>query len=339
MVPLAKNCDYILAGFYVKGCARSGRRGPWRSRRVPTERASRCSRAWRRWVHLTHRGAFTGAETPVGDKAISTFVRCPLARRALKPRRQGWCSASPPRTTTSSPKMPGIREALARDRQLGLSATSAKRAAADWSGMFELKRAPPGKWAACPRICFSFGEITPHWHSHGSVPREGDGSRAALDGDWRAQASAAPNHARPGAHRRRSPSSRTSIAAGLNSFGFLTGGGMGRALAHALLSLGVHRCDGCRSILLAQVSGQPGVPPRALSSRGHGLPVPLPHGATATARGPCRSTIASRRAVPTSKDALRLEGADWYVPPGVEPSAVVGRRNGLPAGSGAQGLP
>ena len=120
---------------------------------------------------------------------------------------------------------------------------------------------------------FSFGEIAAGLGPHGAVPREGDGARADLDRGRRARSSSAGRRA----------SRRTSqpivgeapelknyfVAAGLNSIGILTGGGLGRVLAHWIIN-GRPDVDvtGFNIDRLHTLPGEPRVPARrARSSR------------------------------------------------------------------------
>ena len=111
------------------------------------------------------------------------------------------------------------------------------------------------------------------------------------------------------------------VAAGLNSIGILTGGGLGRALAHWIVD-GRPDVDvtGINIDRLHTLPGQPGVPrhPHGRVAR-HGLPVPLPDPVDADRarrQDVGRSTTGWPRSGAYFRDVSGWEGADWYAPRG-----------------------
>ena len=111
------------------------------------------------------------------------------------------------------------------------------------------------------------------------------------------------------------------VAAGLNSIGILTGGGLGRVLAQ----LDRHRRSrrrrhGLQHRPLPPLPGEPRIPARAHRRVArHGLQVPLPdHERRRPRAAPSDrpSTIGSRRRAPISATSSGWEGADWYAPRG-----------------------
>ena len=107
------------------------------------------------------------------------------------------------------------------------------------------------------------------------------------------------------------------VAAGLNSIGILTGGGMGRLVAHWIVD-GDPGADvtGMHLGRLHALPGQPRVPPHAHRRVArHGVPVPLPEPRRCrplAARSARRCTTGSPRHGAYFRDVSGWEGADWY---------------------------
>jgi glycine cleavage system aminomethyltransferase T/glycine/D-amino acid oxidase-like deaminating enzyme len=113
------------------------------------------------------------------------------------------------------------------------------------------------------------------------------------------------------------------VAAGLNSIGILTGGGIGRTIAQWII-------DGCPDIDVTAINIDRLHPyqanpeyraTRTVESLGLVYATHYPHRPTKTARGarlsPVHDRLAARRAC--FRDVSGWEGADWYAPEGVEP--------------------
>ena len=115
------------------------------------------------------------------------------------------------------------------------------------------------------------------------------------------------------------------VAAGLNSIGILTGGGIGRALAHWI----VHgRADiditGMNIDRLHTYQSNPEYRrTRTVESLGMVYQCHYPGRQMTSARGAKRSPIHDRLVAERAyfKEVSGWEGADWYAPPGVEPRA------------------
>ena len=129
---------------------------------------------------------------------------------------------------------------------------------------------------------FSFGEIPPDWDRMGPYLEKAMARVPIIDGGRRAQVLLRPRelHARPA---RRSSARRRScknyfVAAGLNSIGILTGGGIGRVLAHWIVD-GRPDVD-VTGINIDRLHAYQANPEYRRDAHGrvarHGLPVPLP---------------------------------------------------------------
>lgn len=127
------------------------------------------------------------------------------------------------------------------------------------------------------------------------------------------------------------------VAAGLNSIGILTGGGIGRLLAHWILT-GDPGADvtGIHIDRLHRYQSNPEYRrTRTVESLGMVYRCHYPTRSMATARDARRSPLHDRLAARGAyfKDVSGWEGADWYAPPGVEPKVERlswGRQNWFP---------
>ncbi len=127
------------------------------------------------------------------------------------------------------------------------------------------------------------------------------------------------------------------VAAGLNSIGILTGGGMGRMLAHWIMN---GRADmditGFNIDRLHTYQTNPEYRrTRTVESLGMVYQCHYPTRSMMTARGAKKSAIHDRLADKGAyfKDVSGWEGADWYAPPGSEPKVEKlswGRQNWFP---------
>ncbi|HEU0030656.1 MAG TPA: FAD-dependent oxidoreductase [Kofleriaceae bacterium] len=113
------------------------------------------------------------------------------------------------------------------------------------------------------------------------------------------------------------------VAAGLNSIGILTGGGMGRVLAHWILN-GSPDVD-VTAMHIDRLHPYQSTPEyrrtRTVESLGMVYKCHYPNHTMQTARGaklsPLHDRLVARGAY--FRDVSGWEGADWYAPPGVEP--------------------
>jgi heterotetrameric sarcosine oxidase gamma subunit len=115
------------------------------------------------------------------------------------------------------------------------------------------------------------------------------------------------------------------VAAGLNSIGILTGGGLGRALAHWIVN-GRPDVDvtGMHIDRLHAYQGNPAYrATRTVEALGMVYQTHFPGRSMQTARGAKRSPVHDRLAARGAyfRDVSGFEGADWYAPPGVAPEA------------------
>eukprot|EP00759_Apiculatamorpha_spiralis_P052987 PhF_6_TR6077/c0_g1_i1/m.8855/K19191/mabO; 4-methylaminobutanoate oxidase (formaldehyde-forming) len=116
------------------------------------------------------------------------------------------------------------------------------------------------------------------------------------------------------------------VAAGLNSIGILTGGGMGRLLAHWMIN-GRADCDitGINVDRTQKYQINPEfLKERVVESLGHVYALHYPHLPTLTARNarftPFYERLKARGAF--FRDVSGWEGADWYAPKGVDPKTL-----------------
>ena len=129
---------------------------------------------------------------------------------------------------------------------------------------------------------FSFGEIAPDWDRMGPYVEKAM-ARVPISleaGVQEVLLRPGELHARPAARSsaRRRSCKNYFVAAGLNSIGILTGGGLGRVLAHWIIN-GRPDVDvtGINIDRLHTLPGEPRVPAHAHRRVArHGLPVPLP---------------------------------------------------------------
>ncbi len=127
------------------------------------------------------------------------------------------------------------------------------------------------------------------------------------------------------------------VAAGLNSIGILTGGGIGRLLAHWIMT-GDPQAD-VTAIHVDRLHRYQSNPEyrrtRTVESLGMVYRCHYPTRSMMTARGAKRSPLHQHLAARGAhfKDVSGWEGADWYAPPGVEPKVERlswGRQNWFP---------
>ncbi len=127
------------------------------------------------------------------------------------------------------------------------------------------------------------------------------------------------------------------VAAGLNSIGILTGGGIGRAVAHWIVDgdPGIDITGMNIDRLHAYQSNPEYRATRTVESLGMVYQCHYPNRSMQTARGAKVSPIHDRLVALRAyfKDVSGWEGADWYAPEGVEPKVTAlswGRQNWFP---------
>jgi 4-methylaminobutanoate oxidase (formaldehyde-forming) len=205
-------------------------------------------------------------------------------------------------------------------------------------GMFEPVSAP-WKVEGIPND-FSFGEIPPDWERMGpylekAMARVPISTEVGIRKFFCGPESFTPD-LRPVVGE--SPELRNYfVAAGLNSIGILTGGGLGRALAHWIIH---GRADvdvtGMHIDRLHRYQANPEYRrTRIAESLGLVYKCHYPTKAMETARGAKKSPLHDRLAAAGAyfRDVSGWESPDWYAPPGVEPKVDAlswGRMNWFP---------
>ncbi len=323
LFPLAR-VDDILAGFYVK---EDGRANPVD---VTMALAKGARMAGARIVEgvpvtgfLHKRGVVTGVRTALGDVEAEYVVNC----GGMWGRQLGALAG------VNVPLQSAEHYYLITDRIPGLSP--------DWPviedpasygyfreevgglmvGLFEPVCAP-WKVGGVPDD-FSFGEISPDWERMGPylekamsrVPASLDvGIRKFFCGPESFTPDLAPIVGE-------SPELKNYfVAAGLNSIGIITGGGLGRVLAHWIVE-GRPDVDvtGMNIDRLHRYQSNPEYRrTRTVESLGMVYQCHYPTRSMLTARGAKRSPIHDRLAARGAffRDVSGWEGADWYLPPG-----------------------
>ncbi|MBC8069254.1 MAG: GcvT family protein [Deltaproteobacteria bacterium] len=340
LFPLARTDD-VLAGFYVEGDGRAN----------PVDVTMSLARGARMQgvkiieeVPVTgftsHRGAVTGVTTAYGDIQAEYVVNC----AGMWARQLGALAG------VNVPLQSAEHYYLITDTIAGLSS--------DWAviedpashgyyreevgglmiGLFEPVCAP-WKVGGVPDD-FSFGELEPDWERMGPyletamsrVPVALDtGVRKFFCGPESFTPDLAPIVGE-------SPELKNYfVAAGLNSIGIITGGGLGRVLAHWIINgrpdvdvtgMNIDRLHGYQSNPEYRRT-------RTVESLGMVYQCHYPTRSMQTARGAKRSALHDRLAARGAyfKDVSGWEGADWYAPAGVEPSVdrlSWGRQNWFP---------
>jgi 4-methylaminobutanoate oxidase (formaldehyde-forming) len=326
LFPLAHVGD-LLAGFYVKD---DGRADPVGVTMALVKGARQLGVTILEGVPCTgvtqRRGAVTGVTTPVGDITAEYVVNCAGI----------WARQLGARSGVSIPLQAAEHYYLITERipELGANWPVLEDPASYgyyreevgglMIGLFEPTCAP---WnvGGVPED-FSFGEIQPDWDRMGGyvetamrrVPISlNAGVRKFFCGpesftpDLLPCVGEAPELA------------NYFVAAGLNSIGILTGGGLGRVVAHWIVT-GRPDVD-VTGLHLDRLHAYQANPEyrrtRTVESLGMVYKCHYPTYVMQTARGAKRSPIHDRLAARNAyfKDVSGWEGADWYAPPGEQP--------------------
>ena len=340
LFPLARTDD-ILAGFYVK---EDGRANPVDAT-AALARGARLQGA--RIIEgapvtsvLTRRGAVTGVQTPYGAIEAEHVVNCAGM----------WARQLGARAGVTIPLQAAEHYYLLTEEIPGLSASCPvledpashgyfrEEVGGLMIGLFEPVCAP-WKVDGVPED-FSFGELPPDWDRMGGyvetamrrVPASMEvGVRKLFCGpesftpDLQPIVGEAPEL------------KNYFVAAGLNSIGILTGGGLGRVLAHWIVT-GRPDVD-VTGFNIDRLHPYQATPEyrrtRTVESLGMVYQCHYPTRAMQTARGvktsPFHERLAARGAY--FRDVSGWEGADWYAPPGVPPRVERlswGRQNWFP---------
>jgi 4-methylaminobutanoate oxidase (formaldehyde-forming) len=340
LFPLARTDD-ILAGFYVK---EDGRANPVDVTMALAKGARMQGAKILEGVAVTgflqKRGVVTGVKTALGDIEAEYVVNCAGM----------WARQLGATAGVNIPLQSAEHYYLITDKIQGLSASFPvledpgsfgyfrEEVGGLMIGLFEPICAP-WKVGGVPDD-FSFGEITPDWDRMGQYVEKAmrrvpisveTGVRKFFCGPESFTPDLAPIVGE-------APELKNFfVAAGMNSIGILTGGGMGRVLAHWILN-GKPDVDvtGFNIDRLHKYQSNPEYRrTRTVESLGMVYQCHYPTRSMETARGAKRSAIHDRLAARGAyfKDVSGWEGPDWYAPPGVEPKVEKlswGRQNWFP---------
>jgi glycine cleavage system aminomethyltransferase T/glycine/D-amino acid oxidase-like deaminating enzyme len=340
LFPLARTDD-LLAGFYVK---EDGRANPvdvtMSLARGARMQGAKILEGVPATGILKKRGVVTGVRTPLGDIEAEYVVNCAGA----------WARQLGAEAGVNIPlqaaehyyliteKIPGLSPSLPVIEDPGSYGYYREEVGGLLVGLFEPVCAP---WmvGGVPED-FSFGEITPDWDRMGPyveramsrVPLSMEvGVRKFFCGPESFTPDLAPIVGE-------APELKNYfVAAGLNSIGIITGGGLGRVLAHWIINgrpdvdvtyLNIDRLHAYQSNPAYRRT-------RTVESLGMVYQCHYPTRSMMTARGAKKAAIHDRLAAAGAyfKDVSGWEGADWYAPPGVEPKVDAlswGRQNWFP---------
>jgi glycine cleavage system aminomethyltransferase T/glycine/D-amino acid oxidase-like deaminating enzyme len=326
LFPLAR-VDDLLAGFYVKDDGRADPVGVTMAlAKGARQRGVTILEGVAATGVTTRRGAVTGVTTPLGTIATEVVVNCAGM----------WARQLGARAGVTIPLQAAEHYYLITDRIAGLSASwpvledpasygyYREEVGGLMIGLFEPACAP---WslAGVPDD-FSFGEIQPDWDRMGGyietamarVPISASvGVRKLFCGPESFTPDLAPCVGE-------APELKNYfVAAGLNSIGILTGGGLGRVMAHWILT-GRPDVD-VTAMNVDRLHAYQANPEyrrtRTVESLGMVYKCHYPTYAMQTARGARRSPIHDRLVAQRAcfRDVSGWEGADWFAPPGDTP--------------------
>jgi len=340
LFPLARTDD-LLAGFYVKG---DGRANPV----DVTMALAKGARLGGVTVVenapvtevLVKNGAVRGVRTPLGDIEAEVVVNCTgmWARQLGEQLGVVVPLQAAEHYYLITDKIPGLSRSFPVLEDPSSYGYFREEVGGLMVGLFEPVCAP---WnvGRVPED-FSFGEIPPDWDRMGPyvekamrrVPASLEvGVRKFFCGPESFTPDLAPVVGE-------SPEVRNYfVAAGMNSIGILTGGGLGRVLAHWILT-GRPDVDvtGFNIDRLHRYQSNPEYRRvRTVESLGMVYQCHYPTRSMMTARGAKRSALHDRLAAAGAyfKDVSGWEGADWFAPEGVEPRVErlsFGRQNWFP---------
>jgi 4-methylaminobutanoate oxidase (formaldehyde-forming) len=340
LFPLAR-VDDILAGFYVR---EDGRANPV-DVTMALARGARLKGA--RIVEgvavtgvRTRNGAVTGVETTHGTVQCETVVNCAGMWARELGQRNGVnvpLQAAEHYYLITGP-LPGIsREAPVLEDPASYGYYR-EEGGGLMIGLFE-PEAAAWKIEGMPRD-FSFGEIEPDWERMTPFLQTALARVPAAQAAGIRKFFCGPESFTPDLLPIVGPAPELAnyfVAAGLNSIGILTGGGIGRLLAHWILT-GDPQAD-VTGIHIDRLHGYQSNPEyrrtRTVESLGMVYRCHYPTRSMASARDARRSPLHDRLAARGAyfKDVSGWEGADWYAPPGV-PAKVErlswGRQNWFP---------
>jgi glycine cleavage system aminomethyltransferase T/glycine/D-amino acid oxidase-like deaminating enzyme len=340
LFPLAKTDD-ILAGFYVK---EDGQANPVDITMALAKGARLKGVTILEQVPVTgvlqKRGAVSGVQTAYGDIEADVVVNCAgmWARQLGAKSGVNIPNQAAEHYYLITDKVPGLDASFPVLEDPGSYGYFREEVGGLMIGLFEPICAP---WniKGIPED-FSFGEIAPDWDRMGPyvekamsrIPISMDvGVRKFFCGPESFTPDLAPIVGE-------APELKNYfVAAGLNSIGILTGGGLGRVLAHWIVN-GRPDVDvtGFNIDRLQTYQANPEYRrTRTVESLGMVYQCHYPTRSMQTARGAKRSALHDRLAAKGAyfKDVSGWEGPDWYAPPGVEPKVDAlswGRQNWFP---------
>ncbi|HEU4408678.1 MAG TPA: FAD-dependent oxidoreductase [Polyangiaceae bacterium] len=340
LFPLAKTDD-LLAGFYVK---EDGRADPVGVTAALAKGARMRGAKVQEGVAVTgvlkKNGAVAGVRTPFGDVECEVVVNCAGM----------WARELGAEAGVNIPNQAAEHYYLITEKIAGLSASLPvledpgsygyfrEEVGGLMIGLFEPACAP-WKVEGIPKD-FSFGEIPPDWDRMGpyvekAMRRVPVSLETGVKKFFCGPESFTPDLAPVVGE---APELRNYfVAAGLNSIGILTGGGLGRVMAHWVLT-GRPDVDvtGMNIDRLHAYQSNPEYRrTRTVESLGMVYQCHYPTRSMMTARGVKRSAIHDRLAAKGAyfKDVSGWEGPDWYAPHGAEPKVEklsFGRQNWFP---------
>ncbi len=340
LFPLAR-VDDILAGFYVK---EDGKANPVDVTMALAKGAKNAgARIFENTpvVDVLHkRGAVTGVRTAQGDIACEVVVNC----AGMWARQLGAKSGitipnqSAEHYYLITEKIPGMSASWPVLEDPGSYGYFREEVGGLMVGLFEPVCAP-WKVGGVPED-FSFGEITPDWERMGpyvekAMSRIPASLEVGVKKFFCGPESFTPDLA-PCVGE--APELKNYfVAAGLNSIGILTGGGLGRVMAHWIVN-GRPDVDvtGMNLDRLHSYQMNPEYrKTRTVESLGMVYQCHYPTRSMMTARGAKRSPIHERLAARGAyfKDVSGWEGADWFAAPGTTPTVEKlswGRQNWWP---------
>jgi 4-methylaminobutanoate oxidase (formaldehyde-forming) len=328
LFPLARTDD-VLAGFYV---AEDGRANPVDATMALAKGARMAGASVIEGVPvtdvLTARGAVTGVRTPYGDIEAEYVVNCAGM----------WARQLGAKSGVSIPLQAAEHYYLITEPLDGVDGSLPvledpanfgyfrEEGGGLMLGLFETVCAP---WnvAGIPED-FSFGELPPDWdrmtpYLEAAMSRIPISMEAGVRKFFCGPESFTPDLAPIVGE---APELRNYfVAAGLNSIGILTGGGLGRAMAHWIVE-GSPDIDitGMNIDRLHAYQTNPEYrATRTVESLGMVYQCHYPGRSMRTARGAKRSAVHDRLAAARAyfKDVSGWESPDWYAPEGVEPVA------------------
>lgn len=326
LFPLAKTDD-ILAGFYVK---EDGRADPVGVTMALAKGARMQGAKILENVAVTgflqKRGVVTGVRTAHGDIEAEYVVNCAgmWARQLGAMAGVNIPNQSAEHYYLITEKIPGLSQSFPVLEDPASYGYFREEVGGLMVGLFEPICAP-WKVQGVPDD-FSFGEITPDWDRMGPyVEKAMNRVPVSLETGVR-KFFCGPESFTPDLQPivGESPELKNYfVAAGLNSIGILTGGGLGRVMAHWIIN-GRPDVDvtGFNIDRLHTYQANPEYRrTRTVESLGMVYQCHYPTRSMMTARGAKKSALHDRLAAKGAyfRDVSGWEGADWYAPHGVEP--------------------